>query len=36
MSKSEHFDESLQKLAKFSKVLSHPALLAKEHLAQRS
>lgn len=28
MNKSEHFDESLQELAKFSKVLSHPARLA--------
>lgn len=28
MNKSEHFDESLQDLAKFSKVLSHPARLA--------
>ena len=28
MNKSEYFDESLQELAKFSKVLSHPARLA--------
>jgi len=28
MNKSEHFDESLQDLARFSKVLSHPARLA--------
>jgi DNA-binding transcriptional ArsR family regulator len=28
MNKAEHFDESLQELAKFSKVLSHPARLA--------
>jgi DNA-binding transcriptional ArsR family regulator len=28
MNKSEHFDESLQELAKFSKGLSHPARLA--------
>jgi ArsR family transcriptional regulator, arsenate/arsenite/antimonite-responsive transcriptional repressor len=28
MNKSEHFDESLQDLAKFSRVLSHPARLA--------
>jgi DNA-binding transcriptional ArsR family regulator len=28
MNKSGHFDESLQELAKFSKVLSHPARLA--------
>ena len=28
MNKSEHFDESLQELAKFSRVLSHPARLA--------
>ncbi len=28
MNKSEHFDESLQELAKFTKVLSHPARLA--------
>ncbi len=28
MNKSEHFDESLQDIAKFSRVLSHPARLA--------
>jgi DNA-binding transcriptional ArsR family regulator len=28
MNKAEHFDESLQELAKFSKALSHPARLA--------
>jgi ArsR family transcriptional regulator, arsenate/arsenite/antimonite-responsive transcriptional repressor len=28
MNKAAHFDESLQELAKFSKVLSHPARLA--------
>jgi ArsR family transcriptional regulator, arsenate/arsenite/antimonite-responsive transcriptional repressor len=28
MNKSEHFDGSLQELAKFSKALSHPARLA--------
>lgn len=28
MNKAEHFDETLQELAKFSKVLSHPARLA--------
>ena len=28
MNKSEHFDESLQDLARFNKVLSHPARLA--------
>ncbi|HKK41783.1 MAG TPA: metalloregulator ArsR/SmtB family transcription factor [Bacteroidales bacterium] len=28
MNKSEHFDESLQDLARFAKVLSHPARLA--------
>jgi DNA-binding transcriptional ArsR family regulator len=28
MNKSEHFDESLQELARFSRVLSHPARLA--------
>jgi ArsR family transcriptional regulator len=28
MNKSEHFDESLRELAKFAKVLAHPARLA--------
>ncbi len=28
MNKAEHFDKSLQELARFSKVLSHPARLA--------
>lgn len=28
MNKAEHFDESLQQLARFSRVLSHPARLA--------
>lgn len=28
MNKAEHFDESLQELAKYSKALSHPARLA--------
>lgn len=28
MNKSEHFDESLRELARFSKALSHPARLA--------